>query len=493
MPHSQTTFAEQMLHLTERHEQQRFVQCHATDFSEADFQAIKEAADKYLRANLDRSRRLGHLLLALAHNGGSGLARALGIIVRANASGISGVGDFALAVRLYNKAAQLYAELGRPRDQARAQIGKIYCLSQLSRYQEIEEIESWAKAILEREQDWIGLSRLTSNLGIAYSRKGDEVKSLEMFNAARDYCLAAGEHQNSNLPNIEHNRAFALRNLGRFDASIEAIQHARALHLAAGSYTEAARAQQSLATTYFLLGRYNEALADLDQVRHTFLADGRTRDAVRVDLYISDCLLQLRRFSDVLIKCQQVRQQMTSQGVRHEVAQAMLNEAVAYAGLNQFEQAEDAVAQAKAIFIEEENKDGVAYTDLQQATLYQNRQNYKESIDLALHCVATFHQLEKPVETAYSHLIAARGLLALNKLSAASAQVTAALAIGEQSTIPALTYQCRHLLGTIANQQGDTAQALVSYDAAIDSLEHLRVTPYARIPRCLCRRQTNRL
>lgn len=469
-----TNLGEQILLLEDSGEQLQFAQAYAAHFSEADFQAIKDAADKYLRSNLARSRQLGDLLNALADAGAGDLPRALGISAQANAEGISGVGEFARAVELYEEAAQLYAGLSRPRDQARCQIGIIYCLSHLGRYQEIEEIETWARKILEREEDWIGLSRLTSNLGIAYSRKGDEVKSLTMFNDARDYCLHAGPHQNSNLPNIEHNRSLALRTLGRFDESIAASQRARVLHLEAGSHLEAARTLQNLATTYFILGRYNEALADLNQVRQAFWADGRTRDVMRVDLYISDCLLQLRRFNDVLAKCRQVREQLTAKGIQHEVAQAMLNEAIAYAGLNQFEQAEQALADAKAIFLQEGNEDGIAYVDLQQATLLYHRRNFEASVEMALHCVVTFDQHEKPVEKAYAHHLAARSLLALGDLEAARTQVTAALTLGEQSMIPALTYQCHHLLGMIANQQGDSVQALADYDAAIEVLEHLR-------------------
>jgi CHAT domain-containing protein len=471
---TQTTLAEQLLALEEPAEQQAFIQQHAARFTEADFQSIKLVADKYLRADLARTRRIGDLLIALADTCGDDLPRALGVSVQANAEGVSGVGEFGRAVELYDQAAHLYAGLARPGDQARCQIGKIYALAQLSRYAEAEAAAAWAKVLMEQGNDWVGLARLTANLGIAYSRKGDEVKALATFNEAREYCLRAGPHPNSNLPNIEHNRSLALRHLGRFEESIAASQYARALLLEAGSYVEAARTLQNLATTYFILGRYNEALADLDEARQTFLADGRTRDAVRVDLYISDCLLQLRRFDDVLEKCRQVREQLTARGVQHEVAQAILNEAVAYAGLHQFDQAEQAVAEAKTIFVQEGSQDGVAYADLQQATLLYYQRQVEASVALALHCVAVFTHQEKPVERAYAHLLAARGLLARQELESARAQVQAALALGEQGLIPALAYQCRHLLGTIAAEQGDRDQAMLDYDAAIEAMEHLR-------------------
>jgi tetratricopeptide (TPR) repeat protein len=109
-----------------------------------------------------------------------------------------------------------------------------------------------------------------------------------------------------------------LRNLGRFEASIQASRAAWELTDQLGHKAEMGRVQEDLAFTYLVLGRYNEALELLDQARDIFLSDGRPSDAIIVELVISYCLLQLRRFTDVLDKCRQVRNLFTEIGRRRD-------------------------------------------------------------------------------------------------------------------------------------------------------------------------------
>jgi tetratricopeptide (TPR) repeat protein len=162
------------------------------------------------------------------------LPRALGLSIHANAH-LFGQGNFAEAITLYEQAASLYAALDRRGDQARVQIGKVYALAQLGHYREAEETVAWARPLLEENEDWAGLSRMVSNLGILYSRMGEEARALAIYDQARAYCLRSDSTRHSFLPNIELNRALALRYLGRFDESIATSQHARAMLLESNS------------------------------------------------------------------------------------------------------------------------------------------------------------------------------------------------------------------------------------------------------------------
>ena len=216
------------------------------------------------------------------------------------------------------------------------------------------------------------------------------------------------------LPWIDQDRAIALRNLGRFEESIEASQGAWKTMSESGQTVEAAR-PTGLAVTYFVLGRYNEALVLFDQVRDIFLADGRQRDAILVELFVTDCLLQLRRFADVLEKCRQIRELFTELGTRYEAAQALLNEAVAYAGLTRTGEAIDSLAEARQLFTAERNRLWTACTDLEMAVLYLQQDRFEESLETARACARTFQAQDLPVREARAHLIAARAAFSLNR------------------------------------------------------------------------------
>ncbi|HEX9029218.1 MAG TPA: CHAT domain-containing tetratricopeptide repeat protein, partial [Anaerolineales bacterium] len=270
---------------------------------------------------------------------------------------------------------------------------------------------------------------------------------------------------------IELNRAVVLRNLGRFQEAIEASQTATEMHRRLGQEVAAARAQQTLAVTYFVLGRYNEALALLEESREILLKDGRQRHAMLVELFISDCLLQLRRFPDVLEKCHSVRSLFSELGTRYEVAQAILNEASAYTGLARFPEALVSVREARQLFEQEGNPVAVADADLQAARVSLELNNPEESLSLALACAQVYLAHNLPVWQARAYLVAGRAALASDRLIQARQFVSQALDVGEIHQMPVLTYPSRHLLGQLAIRAGNPQEGLAAFDQAIQELE----------------------
>jgi tetratricopeptide (TPR) repeat protein len=314
MNESPHTLVRALLAIEDFGAQKRFIEANAQGFSEEACRQLKTATDHYLDTNLERARAIGDLLLHLGEVASNDVACAIGLVVKANVHAAAGLGEYLQGIELYDRAAAIYCRLGRPADQARSLVGKVFALQSLGRHSEAAQLAAWASSVFEAHEDWLPLAKLTSNLGISYSHQGNDLKSLEMFDRARAYCLKLPFDENSFLPNAELNRSIALRDLGRYEESMTASQTARKLLLQTGRHVEAARALQSLATTYFVVGKYNEALAYLDQVKQEFLADGRVRDAMRVDLYMCDCLLQVHRHQEVLDKCEQSRKLFSARG-----------------------------------------------------------------------------------------------------------------------------------------------------------------------------------
>jgi len=467
---------QQLLALPEPAAQRRFLKEHIHLLDDQSVNALKEQADQLLREDLHRALQAAELLLHLAELTANPLHRAQGLLAKAHARSFGGLGEYEQAVALLDEAAGIYRAHNRPVDEARAQIGRIWSLAQLGRYGEALETGQWASRILEENAEWLWLAKLTTNLGVIHRRLREDATALALYDQARDLYdrLGAEEEAERALARLEQNRSTVLRNLGRFEASIQASQNALEMLTHSGQHAGAARARQNLAVTYFILGRYNEALELLDQARSFFLADGRLRDAILVELFVSDCLLQLRRFTDVLDKCSQIRGLFTELGTHLEVAQTILNEAVAYAGLRRYGQALGSLDEARRMFKEEDNSVWVACTDLERAAVLHRQGQFEASLQVAQECAQVFKSHDLPIEAARAYLIAARAAAALNRHDQARRLATETLAVGESKDIPALTYQSHHLLGTLATAQRDVQEALAECDRAIEELERLR-------------------
>jgi CHAT domain-containing protein/tetratricopeptide (TPR) repeat protein len=469
-------FVERLLALPDVEAQKRFLEQHISLLDDEVADALKKQADHFLRADSQRALHMVDLLFRLAELSDDPAHRALGLRAEGNVRFI-GLGEYQKAIELFDEAARIYQSQNRLVDQAKSQVGKIASLSHLGRYAEALETGQWVSRVLEDHAEWPTLAALTMNLGNVHSRAGDDAGSLAMYDqAATLYRQLEAEGEPPWLwLLVQQNRAIALRNLGRFEDSIQASHTAWEGLRSLGQKVEAARARQNLAFTYFLLGRYNEALEHLDQVRDVFLADGRRRDAMLVELFISDCLLQLRRFNDVLEKCHRVRGLFAELGTRHVVAQAIVNEAVAYAELGRYPEALASLAEARLTFEEEgSNVTRVASTDLETAAVLLHQSRYDESLAVAEKCAAVFNTHGLLVEEAQARLVAARAALALDRHDEALHLATEALDVGESRNVPTLTYQAHQLLGALAAARGDRQEALAAFDRAIEAVERLR-------------------
>jgi CHAT domain-containing protein/tetratricopeptide (TPR) repeat protein len=465
---------EQLLALPNLEARKQFITERAAALDDEFAEALKSQGDRLLRSEVQQSEDMVQLLHHTAEVTGSAHHRALGLRAEGNICCLGGRGEYQRACDLYDQAAELYREAGRPVDQAKSLVGKVWALSFMGRYQEALLVGEWIGLTFEQEGERGRLAAVTLNLGVLHGRVGDDTRALATFERARDLYAALGEEGTYGLAMAEHNRAVVLRNLGHFEDSLQASRGVWQTLRELGHTVEAARARQGMGLTFYVLGRYNEALEEFDHARDVFLADGRPRDAILADLFASDTLLQLRRFPAVLGKCQRARELFTELGTQFEVGQAMLNEAVAHAGLGQYAEAMASVGEARELFATEGNQVWVACTDLAQATLELRRGHFEQSLECAERCTEVFRKCQQPVREAQAKLTAAHAEMALGRTVAARTHAGDALRVGESHDIPALTYKAHHLLGSLAASDHQRQDALSHYDQAIGELERLR-------------------
>jgi len=465
--------AQQLLELPDVEAQRRFLEAHTPQLNDDVASALKDEVDHLMRADVRRALQIASLLFYLGDLTGNPNHRALGMLAEANARSL-GLGEYQQALDIYNEAAQIYQTQGNVVEQARSQVGKVWSLACLGRYIEAFAVGEWASQILESHAQWHSLATLTMNLAITHGRQGDDNRALAMFGKAQSIYEQLGPDAELSWALAEQNRSVVLRNLGRFEESIQASRRAWETQHRLGYPIQEARTQLGLGRTFFVLGRYNEALERLDQARDIFLSDGRRRDAIVTDLYTSDGLLQLRRFGDVLEKCREVRRLFAELGTRFEIGQAILNEATAYAGLKDYERALTSFAEAQRIFEQEGNQVWTATTELERASVLYRLGHYEQSLAAAQACAATFKANHLTVKEAQAHLAAARAAEAVGHREQARQFVSIALNVARAKDIPSISYQGFQIQGRLAESQGNSQGALRTYERAIDELERLR-------------------
>ena len=438
-----------------------------TDFANL----LKKEADRLMWENIELCFAFADLISQLSQLYDMPTFQALSLRARGNGHSI-GLGEHQKGIDCYDEAAQIYANLGHPVEQAWSQNGKLYALACLSRYDEALATGKNASQILEENEEWAALADMMVNLAIIHGRLSQDAEALQKLNRAKAIYGRLGSDGQVPLLRVELNRGILLRNLGRFDESIQAIKIALEYEQHGQSIT-AAQAQQNLAMTYFVMGRYNEALALLDTAREIFLADGRERHAMLTELLTSDCLLSLRRFNDVLAKCKNVRQLFSKLDTRFEVGQAILNEAKAHAGLGNFAQAQASVDEARQLFLQDGNPTAVADAELQAAVLLTYQGQFERALVKAKASGTIFSAHALPIGEARACLVAARAASHLLTYEQAENWVQKALQIGKANRLPAVAYQGYQLEGELNLSQGRPQAALAAYEASVDELEQL--------------------
>lgn len=432
---------------------------------------LKKEADRLMWENIELCFEFADLISQMAILHDAPMYQALSLRARGNGYSI-GLGKHQKGIDCYDEAAKIYADLGRPVEQAWSQNGKLYALASLSRYDEALATGKHATRILEENEEWLALADMMVNIAIIHGQKSQDLEALHWLNKAKEIYESLGDKAEQSLLGVELNRGILLRNLGRFEESIQALKTAQKFEQFGQSIT-AAQAQQNLGMTYFVMGQYNEALTLLDTARETFLGDGRERHAVVTELLTSECLLSLRRFTDVLAKCKTVREHFNNKEALLAFGQALLNEAKAYAGLGDFAQAEASVAEAQKLFLGDGNPTAVADAELQTAVLLAHQGKFEQALTKAEASSLIFATHKLPIGEARACLVAARAALNLQTYDQAQSWIEKALTIGKDNHLPAIAYQGFQLDGELSQSQGRLLASLAAYEASIDELEKL--------------------
>jgi len=133
--------------------QRTILEKHAPLLDDQFADALKVEADRLLRVDIQHCLQVCDLLIYEAELIQIPLHRALGLLAKANAHAI-GLAEHERALELYDEAAAIYQRHSSLVDQAKSQIGKLWALASLGRYEEVTKVGEWAGQVLESQEQW---------------------------------------------------------------------------------------------------------------------------------------------------------------------------------------------------------------------------------------------------------------------------------------------------------------------------------------------------
>lgn len=467
---------EQLLTQRDPHLREAWIRAHYTEIDDTFVEALKNASIQRRMSDPDHAFEIARLIDEIARLTGVPTHHGYSLWAEAVVTSL-GIGDYARALTLYDRAIALFAAAGDTVSPAIMQVSRLWSLANLNRIDEALEVGESAAAVLRSHGRWLPLATLQMNVASVYTRRGEYGKALAMYEEQRHSYESFGldDPEIASLWALaEHNRAISLCYLGRFAESIEAGRLALATQERLGNHQEAARVLQHLAVTYAIMGRYNEALRMFEQARSVFAQASLHRHAARVDLYICECWLRLRRFDLVIQQIPEIQKAFLVAGAAHEQGIATLYAAIAHSGSGDNDAALRALTAARTIFADEDSAVWIAHCDLQLAYVYAEMSDDRACLAAARAASVEFQAEEQPVKAVESLVVAARALARLERYSDAQEELAHAAVIGSGQEAPEMVYRLHAAQGELAHLEGDLERCFAELETAIYAVERLR-------------------
>jgi tetratricopeptide (TPR) repeat protein len=469
---SDTSFIQAWLEAEDLDQRCEFLRAHHLQITDQTVQAMKTALSKRLRQNPSNALEIADSIIYAADLSQQPMHRAWALMAKGNA--LRYLAQYQEAIDTFDMATSICLAENRPVEAARPQMAKIAALANLGDLREALQIAEKIRRVFEAHGDIAGAAAVDNEAAIAAYKLGNYSEAMRLFDRARQGFETTSAASQASLTRVELNRSVALRNLDHFAEAETAAVRAHSMADQQNMDIVAARADQSLAITRYLLGQYNEALKLLDRARQVFVDADLRREVLVANLFATNCYLALNRYSKVLDLVGEAEQELAHFGMHYEVAWAAYSCALAYMGLGQLETAADALARSRLGFAQIANRTWMARVDVQWAALNLQLGACQAALSNASRASAVFEEQGLLVEKTQADLVTAEALIRLERNAEARDISRAALQIALQLDIAWLAYRAHHLLGRLEELAGKQTSALEHYEACATYIERLR-------------------
>ncbi len=435
---------------------------------------LKAESERYVNVDYHATMRLAESLVEAADHLGLPYYRALGRLALGEAFRVAGRYEEALIT--LEEAGNAFLAQGDEVGWARTRTNWLWASHYLGRGEAALAVVDRAREVFVAHQLWIRAAHLDYNTAHICREMGQLGRALALYDRAEAIYDSLGEQAELYVAYVKTARANLLIRTGDLTTALGLHEAARQAYLRRGDSFLALKQEMNIAVVHLAQGRFTHALRRFRAILGDIERTGSTFDAAALALDMVECYLSLNHNDEALDLALETARRLERAGTPTEAAKARFYGALAQARLGNTDQSLALLDQAAQTFAASSMEVQLGVVALQRACLYLDGGDLPAAAAEAEHAWRIFAERGAVVRQAQAEIIVARAAMALGDASRAAKLAQSALDIAASREVFWLAHEGHHLLGAVAQANGDLPASLEHYQRAVNSIESVQST-----------------
>jgi tetratricopeptide (TPR) repeat protein len=356
-------------------------------------------------------------------------------------------------------------------------VGQLHVLTLLSRYDAALRTAEEARTLLERAGDDAYLAKLAMNLANLHFRRDDHAAALEQCTRAAELFDRLG-HRDPVVLGLEINRAVALSNVDRPEEALQRFDQLQRECDEAGLDLLGAQVRMNAAFVHSQRGEFDRALERLGRAIQYFRATNHPAFTAHSLLNRAEIYYHLNLVEESRLLAAEAEELFAREGMAYDQGQALHQLALSALAGGNLRAAFRAIRRGTRLFEAERNPARVALMRLLWGEALFQQGRIDEAWERARDSASAFRKLGLDRWESAATVLLARIDAKRSRSKRATLRLERALGRTVDRDQPLVAYRLHEALGSLRDEEGDTARALPHYESAVELLESLRL----RIP-----------
>lgn len=376
------------------------------------------------------------------------------------------------AIDFFDQSKEKFQSAHKPVAAAETQIGKLYALAVLGRYDEAIECGLQARKVFLHYGETYSAGKIEHNLGNIYLRRDIYDKAEYFFRLARERFNPKTDMRK--LIQINNSLANALANQHKFREAEKIYE--RALEQAQHENLEVTRAEieSSLGHLLTFQGKLDQALKYFERSRRRFERMNLPHQAAISEQEVADAYLELNLAPESTAIYERVVKVFDELNMKSEKAKTLANFARSCTMLGKTAKAHELLDESQKIYASLGNFVGEANVEFAAAKLFYAEKNYLKALEKAASAEKVFNNAKFFSRALHARWLQGECLRILGKTETAREILLTTLKASEKELIPQIALLCNTSLGQIDLSENDYEKAEAYFARAIEIVEKMR-------------------
>lgn len=433
---------------------------------------LKDVSGLHLNSDPQVAQLLAKALIEAAEIAQRPEYCALGTIAMSDVYGV--LGHYEESVAAADEAAACYLALGDDVGWARTRKEWLRSSHRLGRGTEAIAEAECARQVLMRHEQWERAANTDYSIAYVCAELGRYDEALARYDRARTVLESLGDSGELAVARLKLNKAILLVQLGDFQQALQLYEEILPIYHRYGQTISALRQEHNVAYVHAAQGQYTRALHHFGAVLEAYERANLNYETVMAGIDMVECYLNLNRNPEALELAEETVDRARRCGAHTEAARAQFYCALAHAQMGNLSEAVATLDEAARSLAATGLTVQSALVTLQRATFHLDDEQWSAALEEATRAGALFAHNGLVVREAQADLVRARASFALGAYADATRLAQAALVTSRAREVPWLAHDGYHVLGRVAQAQGNDAAALVAYSEAVASIERLQ-------------------